>query len=246
MRQIILDTETTGLRVEEGHRIIEIGCLEMIDRKLTGQSFHHFFNPERAVDQGAFAVHGISDEFLADKPFFAELADAFIEFITGAELIIHNAPFDLSFLNQELKLTQQYVKSITDYCRVTDTLQLARQLHAGQRNSLDALCKRYAIDNSKREWHGALLDAHLLAQVYLAMTGGQGCFFDEMDELQPKTLNRSRAQSNTMTKQDGLIILKASESEVNAHEAYLERLRKDGKCIWNHLFCADDIDAITK
>src|SRR5688572_27459859 len=169
MRQIILDTETTGLRVEEGHRIIEVACVEMINRKLTGKHFHYYLNPEREVEVGALAVHGITNSFLQDKPFFKDILKELMGFILNTELIIHNAPFDLSFLNQELLLAQEEWKNITHHCRIIDTLPMARQLHVGQRNSLDALCKRYGVDNSKREWHGALLDAHLLAQVYLAM-----------------------------------------------------------------------------
>src|SRR5579862_5605163 len=170
MRQIVLDTETTGLRTEDGHRLIEIGCIEMVNRRLTQTMFHHYVNPEREVEAGALAVHGITNQFLQDKPIFSKIARDFVDFIQGAELIIHNAPFDLSFLNHELGLTQLGFKTITDYCNVIDTLMIARQLHVGQRNSLDALCKRYGIDNSKRDLHGALVDCHLLAQVYLAMT----------------------------------------------------------------------------
>jgi len=172
MRQIILDTETTGIGAQLGHRIIEIGCLEMINRKLTGKHYHVYLNPQREVDEGAFKVHGISSEFLQDKPLFKDIADDFIAFVDGAELIIHNAPFDVGFLNAELKRAK-FTKAVVDYCEVLDTLVLAKKKHPGQRNSLDALCKRYEVDNSNRQWHGALLDAELLAFVYLAMTGGQ-------------------------------------------------------------------------
>jgi len=233
MRQIILDTETTGLRVEDGHRVIEIACLEMIERKLTGKHFHQFTNPEREVEAGAQAVHGITNAFLHDKPIFRNIAKELMDFISGSELIIHNAPFDLSFLNNELHLTQQKWKSISDYCGVIDTLQIARQRHAGQRNSLDALCKRYGVDNSKRDWHGALLDAHLLAQVYLAMTGGQGSFFDSMNQNQPMTPKNSQTVASMPITKHDLVVLRATDDEVNEHKAYLETLRKQGKCIWS-------------
>lgn len=178
MRQIILDTETTGIGHEQGHRLIEIGCIEMIDRELTGRHFHQYLNPERAIDEGAFKVHGISNEFLEDKPFFKDIFQELLTFIEGAELIIHNAAFDVGFLDAELgRLT--WPKKIIDYCQIFDTLALAKKKHPGQRNNLDALCKRYEIDNSNRTLHGALLDAEILASVYLAMTGGQGRLFEE-------------------------------------------------------------------
>jgi len=176
LRQIILDTETTGFGPEFGHRVIEIGCVELLDRKLTGKHFHVYLNPQRAVDEGAFKVHGISTEFLQDKPLFHEVLSKFLLFIEGAELIIHNAPFDVGFLNSEFKHAK-WPKLLRDHCSVVDTLVLAREKHPGQRNSLDALCKRYEIDNSNRQLHGALLDAEILAWVYLAMTGGQGSLF---------------------------------------------------------------------
>ncbi|TAK77111.1 MAG: DNA polymerase III subunit epsilon [Gammaproteobacteria bacterium] len=233
MRQIILDTETTGIKVEEGHRIIEIGCVEMINRRLTGQRFHCYLNPERLVEAGAIAVHGISNEFLQDKPVFSTLAQPFMDFVQGAELIIHNAPFDLSFLNNELMLTRQGWKRLTDYCSIIDTLAMARKLHVGQRNSLDALCKRYNIDNSKREFHGALLDAHLLAQVYLAMTGGQGSFFDSMSEKSPLIEEKEDVVAAiAANKRYTLAIIKASEEELSEHERYLERMKKQGPCLW--------------
>ncbi len=173
MRQIVLDTETTGLEVSLGHRVIEIGCVELVNRRVTGKHWHHYINPEREIDSGAFEVHGISNEFLQDKPRFADLAEDFLEYVAGAELVIHNAPFDMGFLNRELALIDPAGKSLEDVCGVLDTLLLARQKHPGQKNSLDALCKRYAIDNSHRSLHGALLDARILADVYLVMTGGQ-------------------------------------------------------------------------
>ena len=173
MRQIVLDTETTGLEVSQGHRIIEIGCIELMNRRVTGNHWHYYINPERTVDSGAFEVHGISNEFLQDKPRFAELAEEFCSYVSGAELVIHNAPFDVGFLDNELVLLESLFAPIAENCSVLDTLLLARQKHPGQKNNLDALCRRYGIDNSNRSLHGALLDARILADVYLAMTGGQ-------------------------------------------------------------------------
>lgn len=173
MRQIVLDTETTGLEVSQGHRIIEIGCIELVNRRVTGNHWHHYVNPDREIDSGAFEVHGISNEFLQDKPRFAELAEDFISYVAGAELVIHNAPFDVGFLDYELALLEQPVAPLQESCTILDTLLLARQKHPGQKNNLDALCKRYDIDNSHRSLHGALLDARILADVFLAMTGGQ-------------------------------------------------------------------------
>lgn len=171
MRQIVLDTETTGLEAKEGHRIIEVGCLELVARRLTERRLHHYINPERDSDEGALAVHGLSNEFLADKPKFGEIAGELIEFVRGAEVIIHNAAFDLEFLDAEL--AQLGLGRFEDYCRITDSLKLARERHPGKRNSLDALCERYGVSNTHRTLHGALLDAGLLADVYLAMTRGQ-------------------------------------------------------------------------
>src|ERR1700677_3218486 len=177
MRQVVLDTETTGLEVEQQHRVIEIGCVELFNRRLTGRTFHQYLNPERDIDEGAQQVHGLTREKLAKEPTFSHVHDEFLEFVRDAELIIHNAPFDVAFLNAEFgrvaAAAQAAHAKITDVCRVLDTLALARQMHPGQRNSLDALCKRYSVDNSHRDYHGALLDARLLAEVYLAMTGGQ-------------------------------------------------------------------------
>ncbi|MCP4470077.1 MAG: DNA polymerase III subunit epsilon [Gammaproteobacteria bacterium] len=173
MRQIVLDTETTGLEVSLGHRVIEIGCIELVNRRVTGNHWHYYFNPDREVDIGAFEVHGISNEFLQDKPQFGELAEDFYQYVKGAELVIHNAAFDMGFLNRELLLLDAPHAPLEECCAVLDTLLLARQRHPGQKNNLDALCKRYDIDNSQRSLHGALLDARILADVYLAMTGGQ-------------------------------------------------------------------------
>lgn len=228
MRQIVLDTETTGLHVEEGHRIIEIACLEMINRKITGEFYHQYINPDREVEAAAQAVHGISNDFLRDKPRFADIAPDFMEFVNGAELIIHNAPFDIAFLNNELMLTSpgQMWKFITEYCSVIDTLQMARKMHSGQRNSLDALCKRYGVDNSKRDLHGALIDTDLLAQVYLAMTGGQGSFFDAMSESHHSQAKTEKTCINLPVQKHNLSILYASQEELAEHSRYLELLGK--------------------
>src|SRR3990167_3986011 len=231
VRQIILDTETTGLRVEEGHRVIEIACLEMIDRKLTGIQFHCYINPEREVEAGAFAVHGITNHFLKDKPLFNVIAKDLIAFIQGAELLIHNAPFDIAFLNQELLLTRQGWEVITHYCAIVDTLQIARQLHVGQRNSLDALCKRYTVDNSKRDLHGALLDAFLLAHVYLTMTGGQSSLFEELHSPEP-VQQKSSDVKNAIMQSRKLAIVFADAEEAMAHEVKLQAMSEKGVCLW--------------
>jgi len=230
MRQIILDTETTGRDVNDGHRIIEIGCLEMIDRRLTKQQFHCFLNPGRDSEAGAFAVHGLSTEFLLDKPLFKTIAEELLEFLQGSQLIIHNAPFDLGFLDNELKLTKKKYKKITDYCQVLDTLPLARQLHPGQRNSLDALCKRYDIDNSKRDKHGALLDAELLARVYLAMTGGQTHLFNEEQISHAiQTTSHKKITDEVIL----LPIIYATKEELLAHQNRLTNINKlSGQCKW--------------
>lgn len=232
MRQVVLDTETTGLRVEDGHRIIEIGCIELINRRLTSHHFHHYINPQREIEAGAVAVHGITNESLKDKPFFTDILESFMAFIEGAELIIHNAPFDLSFLNNELQLARMKWKNISEHCAVIDTLTMARQLHVGQRNSLDALCKRYGIDNSKRDLHGALLDANLLALVYLAMTGGQGSFFDTSASSENENTRFEQSQATPAQKHQ-LIVLKANEDELTEHHNYLERIKKKGQCLWD-------------
>lgn len=231
-RQVVLDTETTGIRVEDGHRIIEIGCVEMIDRKLTQRFFHCYINPERDIEAGALAIHGITNDFLKDKPVFCDIAQDLIAFIEGSELIIHNAPFDLSFINNELILARQKWKTVMDYCRVTDTLQMARQLHVGQRNSLDALCKRYAIDNTKRELHGALLDANLLAQVYLAMTGGQGSFFDTIYDNTQNPHKTTNTMHAVPLSNHQLTVIKANEAELAEHEKYLKNMKQVAKCLW--------------
>ncbi|KTD29608.1 MULTISPECIES: DNA polymerase III subunit epsilon [Legionella] len=230
MRQIVLDTETTGIGPELGHRIIEIGCVELIDRRLTKNHFHVYLNPERAVDEGAFRVHGISTEFLQDKPSFKAIANELIEFIDGAELIIHNAPFDIGFLDTELKLINSSFE-IRNRCSVIDTLILAKEKHPGQRNNLDALCKRYEIDNSNRTLHGALLDAEILASVYLAMTGGQADLFDDTVEL----ITHSEIIIHQPTEQlvSESPILSADQEELRRHEEFIQFLiKKSGKDLW--------------
>lgn len=232
MRQIVLDTETTGLQVSEGHRIIEIGCIELFNRKFTGKRYHQYINPERIVEEGALQVHGISNDFLHGKPVFNDIVNEFMDFIQGAELIIHNAPFDLSFIRHELFLTKKNFKEITEICSVIDTLALARQLHMGQRNSLDALCKRYTVDNSQRDLHGALMDAHLLAQVYLAMTGGQSSLFGDIQSTHVEiTEKKQDALLPQLSRK--LVVLKATQEELAAHQENLDALQKKGKCVWN-------------
>ena len=232
MRQIILDTETTGLETADGHRIIEIGCVELIDRRLSRKHFHQYVNPERPIDDGAMEVHGISNEFLADKPRFAEIVDDLLAFLKGGELIIHNAPFDIGFLDYELSLLGRG-DSIGDHCSVLDTLELARDLHPGQRNSLDALCKRYDVDNSSRTLHGALLDAEILADVYLAMTGGQS---DLGLSFQAAPGDEANTGHLVDFERPELFVLEASEQERAAHEARLEQIdKKSGHCIWKAL-----------
>jgi DNA polymerase-3 subunit epsilon len=235
MRQVVLDTETTGLEVEQQHRIIEIGCVELVNRRLTGRSFHRYLNPERDIDEGALEVHGLSREQLAKEARFADIHAEFLEFVRDAELIIHNAPFDVAFLNAELARIGA-APAITEVCKILDTLPLARQMHPGQRNSLDALCKRYSVDNSHRDYHGALLDARLLAEVYLAMTGGQATFIlsAEADSVRV----RSRLEIPALEFADVRIaVIEASEEELAAHERLLALLDKasDGKTVWRTL-----------
>jgi len=242
MRQIVLDTETTGLDPAEGHRIIEIGCVEVLNRRRTDETYHVYINPEREIDSAAIEVHGITNESLADKPKFTDVARDFLEFVKGAELIIHNAPFDIGFLNHELTLlaglpeTADKAAKIEDLCTVIDTLALARSLHPGQKNDLDSLCRRYNVDNTQRTLHGALLDAEILADVYLVMTGGQtglfedghgsakgGMFHSEIRRLDP---DRPR-----------LTVIPPTPEEQAAHEAWLDELDKksNGRCLWRSL-----------
>lgn len=230
MRQIVLDTETTGLSVPDGHRIIEIGCVELVNRRLTGKRFHQYINPEREIDAEAMAVHGITNEFLLDKPTFVAVAAEFMDFISGSELIIHNAPFDVGFINKELSLIKKW-QALTHYCHVIDSLVIAKQLHVGQRNSLDALCKRYGIDNSQRDLHGALMDANLLAQVYLAMTGGQSSLFDENPAEDIANQQAIDYVAPIVTKRN-LHVQLATADELAAHQEQLQKILKKGKCLW--------------
>jgi DNA polymerase III subunit epsilon len=232
MRQIILDTETTGLSTAQGHRIIEIGCIEMLNRRLTGREYHQFINPERPIDERAEQIHGISLADLEGQPRFAEIADAFLAFIAGSELIIHNAEFDVGFLEYELELMQHARGAITDHATVLDTLKLARKLHPGQRNSLDALCKRYEVDATRRDVHGALIDSELLARVYLAMTGGQSTLSLERDQS-----DASGDAAISRQRPDGLklVVIKASDDELAAHERLLNKMQDAndaGNCLY--------------
>ncbi|MCP5203193.1 MAG: DNA polymerase III subunit epsilon [Pseudomonadales bacterium] len=238
MRQIVLDTETTGLEVTQGHRIIEIGCVELENRRLTGNHFHQYINPRREIDQGAIEVHGITNEFLADKPLFEHIAADFVEFIRGAELIIHNAPFDLGFLEAELQRQEPAGPSISELCTVVDTLVMARGKHPGQRNNLDALCQRYDVDNSQRDLHGALLDAEILADVYLAMTGGQTAFaLSESAAGGAGDGPGSTGIRRLPAERAPLPIIRASDAERAAHEAQLEAIAasSNGRVLWREL-----------
>ncbi len=231
MRQVVLDTETTGLEWSEGHNIIEIGCVELERRRLTGNTYHQYVKPDREIDAEAMAVHGITNEYLLDKPKFKQIADEFIDFVRGAELIIHNAAFDIGFLDAELERNGYQLK-IKDICTVTDSLRLARQKHPGQKNNLDALCKRYGIDNSHRELHGALLDSEILADVYLSLTGGQTTLSlsDHEDSVQGDQTLINRVGEEALT----LSVIKATENELAEHEAFLNMLdKKSGDtCLW--------------
>ncbi|SMF38821.1 DNA polymerase-3 subunit epsilon [Alteromonadaceae bacterium Bs31] len=233
MRQVVLDTETTGLEPHQGHKIIEIGCVELVNRKLTGRHYHQYIKPMRDIDEGAIEVHGITNAFLEDKPIFEQIADEFLEFVDGAELVIHNAPFDVGFLDHELKQLDRALGTINERCKVLDTLVYARRKHPGQKNSLDALCKRYAVDNSQRDLHGALLDAEILADVYLMMTGGQtnlalggnqaGSEEGGIEEIIRLSADRPK-----------LKVISATTEELAAHQAKLALLDKtsDGNCLW--------------
>jgi len=232
MRQIVLDTETTGLDPAQGHKIIEIGCVEMVNRRLTGNHLHVYINPQREVEAAALEVHGITNEFLADKPLFNDIARSFIDFVEGAELIIHNAPFDIGFLDHELAALKQDYKSMADYCSVLDSLVMARKKHPGQKNNLDALCKRYMVDNTQRELHGALLDAEILADVYLMMTGGQSSLslgYEEGGNQQEGTGIRKLSADRKPLK-----IIRATDEELAVHEARLQEIDKaaENGCLW--------------
>jgi len=229
MRQIALDTETTGISTDEGHRIIEIGCIEIENRRITGNEFHCYLNPEREIDEGATRVHGLTLEKLSNEPLFKEVAKDFLNFVTGAELIIHNAAFDVGFLNKEISLLEWDESSIEEHALVMDTLKMAREMHPGKKNSLDALCTRYEIDRSMRQVHGALIDADLLAKVYLAMTGGQ----DALDLDQPVLISQERQTKNKENKNISLKVQKASIDELSEHEDFLSMMKKNGECHWH-------------
>ncbi len=235
-RQIVLDTETTGMNMigvhYEGHRIIEIGAVEVINRRLTGNNFHVYLKPDRLVDPEAFGVHGISDEFLLDKPGFSQVADEFMDYIRGAELIIHNASFDIGFMDYEFGKLNRGLEKTETFCRITDSLLMARKMFPGKRNSLDALCSRFDIDNTKRTLHGALLDAEILADVYLAMTGGQTLltFSSDSDMSQQDEQGIRHRQAQT---RGGLRVIRADDDEIAAHESRLDLvLKKGGSCLW--------------
>ncbi|MFA0810108.1 DNA polymerase III subunit epsilon [Microbulbifer epialgicus] len=241
MRQVVLDTETTGLDPKSGHRIIEIGCVELVNRKLTGRHYHQYINPQRQVDDGAIEVHGITNEFLADKPVFAQVADEFMSFCEGAELVIHNAPFDVGFINAELKILRSpRWQSVNAHSTVLDTLALAREKHPGQKNNLDALCKRYFVDNSQRDLHGALLDAEILADVYLMMTGGQTDLVlggSDTQNPEDREQGQSEAASTAVRRlspnRPSLSVIQAGAVEAKAHQSMLELLQKSaGKHFW--------------
>ncbi|PLR34745.1 DNA polymerase III subunit epsilon [Chimaeribacter coloradensis] len=235
-RQIVMDTETTGMNKlgvhYEGHRIIEIGAVEVINRRLTGRNFHVYVKPDRLVDPEAYGVHGISDEFLADKPTFADVADEFLDFIRGGELVIHNASFDIGFMDYEFGMLKRGIPKTDTFCTITDSLLMARKLFPGKRNNLDALCDRYQIDNTKRTLHGALLDSEILAEVYLAMTGGQTSlsFSQESDRQQQ---NQEQGIQRIARPSSGLKVVYASDDEVATHESRLDLvMKKGGSCLW--------------
>ncbi|MDM8545568.1 DNA polymerase III subunit epsilon [Candidatus Venteria ishoeyi] len=234
MRQVVLDTETTGINHKAGHKIIEIGCVELLDRRLTGKTYHEYLQPDREIDEGAIRVHGINNEFLQGKPRFSDIKEAFLAFIQGAELIIHNAPFDVGFINHELHSLDANAKTLEHFCTVTDTLVMARKKHPGQKNNLDALCKRYDINNSHRDLHGALLDSEILADVYLAMTGGQTTLFMSQDNEQADASAGIRPIS---TQRTPLPLIQPTDEELAAHQKNLELIDKasDGACIWKSL-----------
>ncbi len=228
MRQIALDTETTGINTADGHRVIEIGCVEIENRRITGREYHCYLNPEREIDEGAARVHGLTLDKLRDKPLFNDIAEEFLDFIGNSELVIHNAKFDVGFLDSELSIINHDIKSIEKHVLVLDTLALARQMHPGKKNSLDALCNRYMIDRSMRQVHGALIDADLLAKVYLAMTGGQDTFdLEEVSKNDPST-QKMESTRNHLTQ----ILREASKDELQAHEKFLDKMSKDKTCLW--------------
>lgn len=245
LRQVVLDTETTGMNFNGaphiGHNIIEIGAVEVINRRLTGKTYHVYIKPPREVEEEAIKVHGITNEMLVDKPTFAEIADEFLEFIKGAELIIHNAPFDVGFIDHEFSFLANPPDKVAEMCMVTDSLQLARKMYPGKRNNLDALCDRLGIDNSKRVLHGALLDAEILADVFLVMTGGQIALLAD-EETEANTIGSDNNFEHKAINSEGLIVLQPSEEEQQAHLDYLKLLDKKskGNCLWTKIAIDDD------
>lgn len=229
MRQIVLDTETTGLSPKQGHRIIEIGCVELMDRKLTGNHYHVYINPDRIVEEEAIQVHGITNEFLEDKPKFAQIAQEFFEYIKGAELVIHNAAFDVGFINHEFSLLPSRLPPVEEYCAILDTLAMAKAKHPGTKLNLDALCKRYGIDNSHRELHGALLDAEILADVYLLLSGGQTKLI--LDAQEEKNESNASGVRRIYSDRPPLKIIKAKDEELDSHNAYLDKMQKDTESV---------------
>jgi DNA polymerase-3 subunit epsilon len=234
MRQIVLDTETTGLETSQGHRIIEIGCVELFNRRLTGRHYHQYINPEREIDAGAQAVHGISNAMLEDKPVFARIADDFLNFVGDAELVIHNAAFDIGFINYELNMLRPGFGSIAERCHVVDTLLMARAKHPGQKNNLDALCKRYGVDNSQRELHGALLDAEILADVYLLMTGGQTALSLGGNQSKEDGGDDQNQLRRLSAQRKSLPVIMASADELELHQQKLAAIAKASgdNCVW--------------
>lgn len=229
MRQIVLDTETTGLEPSQGHRVIEIGCVELMHRKLTGNNYHQYLQPDRESDEGALQVHGITTEFLKDKPRFSDVIEDFLDYLKGAELIIHNAPFDVGFLNNELRLVGEKYGDLSQHCTIIDTLVMARKMRPGQKNNLDALCKHYDVNNTQRELHGALLDAEILSEVYLRMTGGQvGLVLDANQEQAAS--GDTPTQKRISKERSALRIIRASDSEIAAHEEILKNMGES--CLW--------------
>lgn len=237
MRQIILDTETTGLEANNGDRIIEIGCVELVSRRLTGNHYHQYVQPGREVPQDAIEIHGITNEFLVDKPRFELVAQEFMDFVRGAELVIHNAPFDVGFINMELARLGPEWGRIEDHCSILDSLVMAREMHPGQRNTLDALCKRYYIDNSSRTLHGALLDSEILADVYLAMTGGQTALLLDAEMDGGDSANDDGLHQGVAIERPPLPVLAASADELTAHQQYMEMVAKSagGESVWQKL-----------
>ncbi len=235
MRQIVLDTETTGLEVSQDHRIIEIGCVELVNRKLTGRHYHQYINPQRNVDEGAMEVHGITDEFLADKPLFADICDEFLAFIGDADLVIHNASFDVGFINHELAKLSEQPQGVDNTCKIIDTLAIAKRKHPGQKNNLDALCKRYAVDNSQRELHGALLDAEILADVYLLMTGGQvNLNINDQSNSETGEITKNSQIRRLPEQRTPLKVIAANEQELANHHKKLEAIKSaSGYCVWH-------------